>query len=127
MGSFWWQGRCASGFGTLLCRICARNGIPMERVDGNSEIVMVERFFHVISGFRAPFPVPLERKAVAESHHSLVLVENPTSCAIVAEAPVKLSNPEEKQARQRSTSKMSTAQASVKSMEQPLLMASASG
>lgn len=110
---------CYAGF-------CARNGIPMERVDGNSEIVMVERFFHVISGFRAPFPVPLERKAVAESHHSLVLVENPTSCAIVAEAPVKLSNPEEKQARQRSTSKMSTAQASVKSMEQPLLMASAS-
>eukprot|EP00435_Cladocopium_sp_Y103_P027629 s2149_g6.t2 len=117
---------CYAGF-------CARNGIPMERVDGNGyEIVMVERFFHVISGFRAPFPVPLERKAVAtESHRqSLVLVENPASCAIVPEAPVKLSNPDlpqEKHAsRQRSTSKMSTAQASVKSMEQPLLMASAS-
>ena len=27
------------------------------------QILMVERFFHVISGFRAPFPVPLERKA----------------------------------------------------------------
>eukprot|EP00913_Durusdinium_trenchii_P032468 g30397.t1 len=71
----------------------------MERIESNldaGEIFLVERSFNVISGLRAPLPVPLEVEAVATAARKHprcnVFIENQSSCAIVPEAPVRLQN-----------------------------------
>ncbi|CAK9006244.1 unnamed protein product, partial [Durusdinium trenchii] len=118
---------CYAGF-------CSRNGIPMERIESNldaGEIFLVERSFNVISGLRAPLPVPLEVEAVATAARKHprcnVFIENQSSCAIVPEAPVRLQNAktmQEESRESKSSSKGVARQASIKSMETPLLQAS---